>query len=301
VPIEKHSRLVEHALALKKAWLLAAAIVGAGEQLPQKDLHIPNYLAWENKALKRQIRNLEDDFEDVAKLLLLAWKRNNLPSITAWLAERFDEWQQAEFSVFELGRVHDVEQAVGLLGHRRMIDCPPYAQVLLQGFFGAAIRHPEYHLARDLALLYNLFLDSEAILNEQQRKKQRHSSEHSQSLARSVILTCFNLLESFVSGLATAYLIEDPDGPEDIREKLEDNKLSLRKRLVSFPSLVAGGSVLIDDSKPPLKKLFGECKERRDSFVHCEPGPTPTKWGYVKEKHFHDVDRPVVRDGRPHT
>src|SRR5260370_24053719 len=79
-----------------------------------------SYLAWENKALKRQIRNLEDDFEDVAKLLLLAWKRNNLPSITAWLAERFDEWQQAEFSVFELGRVHDVEQAVGLLGHRRM-------------------------------------------------------------------------------------------------------------------------------------------------------------------------------------
>jgi hypothetical protein len=53
--------------------------------------------------------------------------------------------------------------------------------------------------------------------------------------------------------------------------------------------------VKIDDSKPPMKKLFGECKERRDSFVHCEPGPDPTKWGYVKETHFHDVDPVVVR------
>ena len=36
-------------------------------------------------------------------------------------------------------------------------------------------------------------------------------------------------------------------------------------------------------------------KRRRDSFVHCEPGPTPTKWGYVEEEHFHDINLTVVR------
>jgi hypothetical protein len=96
--------------------------------------------------------------------------------------------------------------------------------------------------------------------------------------------------------LATAFLIENPNAPETVKRKLEDKGLSLRKRLVSFPSLVAGRAVIIDDSKPPLEKLLGEHKERRDSFVHCEPGPKPTKWGYVKEKHFHDVDRVVVRE-----
>jgi hypothetical protein len=70
----------------------------------------------------------------------------------------------------------------------------------------------------------------------------------------------------------------------------------LRKRLVTFPSLISGRSIVIDDKAPPLSKLFGECKERRGSFVHCEPGPDPTKWGYAKETHFHDVDPVVARE-----
>jgi hypothetical protein len=296
VPIEKHRRLAEQAIALKKAWLLAAAMLGAGKQLTEKDFRIPNYFSWENKALKRHITDLEGDFEHIAKRLFLNWKRSSLPSVSAWLAERFDAWIASKSQIFDLGRVHEIEQAIGPLGHGRIMDCPPYGQVLLQGFYGAAIRHPEYHLARDLALLYNLFLDSESIIDEEQRQRRIHTSEHSQSLARSVILTCFNLLEAFVSGLATGFLIEHPNAPVDVRKKLADNKLSLRKRLILFPPLVTQQRVLTDDTKPPFKKLFGECKERRDSFVHCEPGQNPTKWGYVKEEHFHDVSRAVVRE-----
>jgi hypothetical protein len=169
------------------------------------------------------------------------------------------------------------------------MDCPPYAQVLLQGFTSAAIRHPEYHLGRDIALLYNLLLDAEAALEEANRRRIRHSTEASQSLARSVILTCFNLLEAFTSGLALAWLIENPEASGDRASRLRENSASLRKRFIEIPALITGNPNLIDGGGPPIEPLFGECKRRRDSFVHCEPGPAPTKWGYVKEHHFNDA------------
>ena len=293
---DKDTRLAEQAFQLKKAWLLAAAFIGAGKQMTEKDFTIPNYLAWENKLLKSHIADLEDDFEDIAKHVLLNWKRTNLSTTTAWFAERFEAWRKAGFAVFDLGRVREFEETVGRLGFRKIMDCPPYAQILLQGFNGAAIRHPEYHLASDLALLYNLFLDFEAILDEARRQRKPRHLEHGQSLARSVILTCFNLLESFVSGLAAAFLLENPNAPEDVAKKLQDNNLSLRKRFLLFPSLITGRPGLLNDSQPPLQELFGDCKQRRDSFVHCEPGPTPTKrGGYIKEEHFHDVNLAIVQ------
>jgi hypothetical protein len=293
---DKLARLADQALRLKKAWLLAAAFIGADKKMTEKDLVIPTYLAWENKLLKHHIADLEYDFEFTAKQIFLNWKRTNLSTTTAWFAQWFDAWEQAGFALFDLGRVHEFEQTVGRLGFRKVMDCPPYAQILLQGFSGAAIRHPEYHLASDLALLYNLFLDFEALLDEARRQRKPRHLEHGQSLARSVILTCFNLLESFVSGLAAAYLLENPNAPEDLVKKLENNNLSLRKRFILFPSLITGRPGLLNDLEPPLQPLFGECKQRRDSFVHCEPGPTPTKrGGYVKEEHFHDVNLAVVQ------
>ena len=185
---DKHRRLVSEALQLKQAWLLAAAFTGFGKQLAEKDYRIPNYIARDNKWLKRHIKDLEDDFEDRAKRVLLNWKRSSLASTTAWFAQQFNAWKETGFGVFDVGRVHDVEQKIGPLSFRNRMDCPPYAQILLQGFSEPAVRHPEYHLASDMALLFNLFLDSEKLSEEAKRLKQLHNTEHNQSLARSVIL-----------------------------------------------------------------------------------------------------------------
>jgi hypothetical protein len=293
---DKHSRLVAKAYKLKKAWVMATAILGITGKLKGEELIIPNYHSFDNVWLKKYTEDLEDDFEALAKEMLLDAKRSHLPEIASWLADRFDSWRTANSGLFLLGRVHEVEKAIGKLGHRRTLDCPPYAEVLLQGGLGAGIRHPEYHLATDLALLYNLFLDSEAILDRGLSENKVHCTEHSQSLGRSVILTCFNLLESFVTGLAVGWLIDNPNGPTATIGKLQDTKKPLRKRFVDFPSLITGGAVLIDASKPPIEPLFNKCKQRRDSFVHCEPGPIPSERGYVKEERFHDVDANAVRE-----
>lgn len=297
---DKHMRLAAEAFHVKKAWLLAAAMVGIGRQLTEKDYFIPNYASFENKWLKRHIKDLEDDFEVLAEQILLDWKRSDLPRRIAWFSKKYAAWHDTGFQLFSLGRVHEFEREVGRLGFKRIMDCPPYAELLLQGFSGAAVRHPEYHLSRDLALLFNLFLDSQEILDQALKERRIHSSEHNQSLGRSVILTCFNLLESFTSGLATAYLMENPSAAEGIVTQLQGKKpngrdMGLRERFALVPGLVSGKPKL-DDGQPPLKPLFSECKQRRDSFVHCEPGPKDTKWGYNKEQRFHEVDECVVRE-----
>lgn len=296
---DKHEHLAGRALKLKKAWLTAVALHGAQGQFKPTDFVVPNYLSWNNPSLKLHIRDLEEDLEDIAKRVLLDWKKSRLSSTMRWLSEQFDAWNKSGTQNYRLGRVYEVEAAIGPLAHRRFIDCPPYAEVLLQGFHGSAIRHPEYHLTTDIALLFNLFLDANAIMDEAERQRKPHSSESSQSLGRSVILACFNLLESFVSGLGAAWLMEHQNDQSElvdkVKDRMNDKRLSLRKRLVALTSLITANQCQLDAECLPLDLFFGECKQRRDSFVHCEPGSNPTQWGYIKEERFHDVSVAAVQ------
>jgi len=291
----KHLRLVEQATVLKKAWLIVAVLGGGGAQLRIQDRLIPNYQTCENKSLKRHIEDLEEDFESFAKKILSGLKRADVYSNAKWFSTQYDQWAAIGFGVYEVGRVREIEIAVGKLTLHKSMDCPPYAQLFLQGLQAPAVRHPEYHLGSDLALLFNLFLDSETILTETSRRHEVHSSEHSQSLGRSVILTCFNLLESFVSGLALAWLMENPGAPPEVVSDLQNKNKSLRQRFIEFPGTITGRPDVIDGTCMPFKTLFQECKQRRDSIVHCEPGSKPTKWNYVKEHEFHSVDLAAVQ------
>src|SRR5690348_6738760 len=99
---DKHERLAAEANRLKRAWLLAAAIMGIGKQLTPVEYLIPNYLAQDNKWLKRHIEDLEDDFDDLAKRMLRSWKRASLPLISSWMAQKYDSWQAAGCAIYEI-------------------------------------------------------------------------------------------------------------------------------------------------------------------------------------------------------
>lgn len=278
---DKHDLLVQETLRLHKAWWIVTAMVGTGDT----NVIIPDYNRWENKKLKRQIEDLRYDVLETGKFVFLDKGRLLQKGSLAWLSDSFDRWAATSFRVLSLGNVMNVEATIGKLGFRREIDCPPYADVILQGLIGAAIRHPEYHLGVDLALLYNLFLEIESDIESAISRRETVSGEPSQTLGRAVILTCFNLLESFTSGLVTAYTMTTPDLAPETSKRLED-KGALQKRFKTFPGIVSGSGKVLDDSEDPIKTLFGECKLRRDSFVHCEPGTAPSSRGYVKEAHF---------------
>lgn len=289
---DKRQRLAGEVTRLKKAWLLAAAVRGTSQSQDRGYFTIPAYIQWENKRLKREAELLEADLQTLAKQLLASGKSSE--AFVKWCASQYDKWCEAKAVIFELGRVQDVETAIGRLALHRFMECPPYAQVLLQGFTGAAIRHPEYHLARDMALLWNLFLDAERICDESLKARRPMSTEHSQSLARSVIIACYNLLESFVSGLAMAWRMENPVAAA--AAKLPKDMAPLHERFFAVPAAIVGRATGLDRNQSPFAELFGELKRRRDAFVHCDPGPTPTKLGYLKEEHFHDVSPSVVRE-----
>jgi hypothetical protein len=293
---DKHIGLAEKATCLKKAWLVAVAFIGADGKISEQELRIPNYILLENNWLKRHIKDLEADFYDLSRHILSDFKKSNMSSVIKWFSSQHDEWMKTQSNYYDMGRVHEFEEVWGRFAFRDVMECPPYAQILLQGLHGAAIRYPEYHLAKDLALQYNLFLDSETIINNEAAQGRSHCSEHNQSLGRSVILTCYNLLESFTSGLAAAYLLDNSDAPEDAVKKLKQNRDGLSKRFRTFPILVTGRDSGMSIDKEPLKSLFGTCQQRRNSFVHCEPGPEPSKYGYIKEFNFHDVTLANVKE-----
>lgn len=273
---------------------MANLVTGQAARLPRHLLSVPDYKALPARALQVQVRALEQDFLISARTLLPWQDGGRLLQTRQWLALQFDSYLASDTEHYCLGRVHDVELAIGRLVHRKTIDCPPYAEVLLQGMQGAAIRHPEYHLGRDLCLFYNLFLDSEVIMDAHQSAGRVHSSESHQSLARGTIITCFNLMEAFVSGLGTSAILGDPQVDAVHYKALSDDSKPLRKRLATCVSILTNAPWPPDESTEPMHTLFAQLKPRRDAMVHCSPGPAPAKHGYVKEVLFHDATRDVV-------
>ena len=147
------------------------------------------------------------DFAAHAKLILAKAERKGVPGLAPWMAQEFDRWGAEGGGLFVVGTAMDFESKFGALRARSRIEVPPYAELLLQGWHGLAIRHPEYMLARDLEFLFLLYQQAEEALSAVNWRTPpewaRYASEHVQALARAVIQTCFNLLEwPFVSSLS---------------------------------------------------------------------------------------------------
>jgi hypothetical protein len=277
----------------KKAWLIAAAISGYKANWRQRN--IPDYTEMKRRELESCLNELR---QDIATFLDRFIGRNlaiQSKSVT-WLSEQYDRWGKAGFGVFVICNLHQFELQVAPLRVHEHMDIPPYAELMIQPGLEVAFRHPEYMLARDLDLLYSLFMGAETLLKgvnwSHPVKWAASASENSQALARASIQACFNLIESFTSGLSHAYVMTNPTMDEKTRKKILDTRIPLRTRILAVPRLITGVEIALDYNKYPLGDLFGKIKKQRDSFVHCEPGVDESERGYVKEAMFHDVIGP---------
>jgi hypothetical protein len=214
-----------------------------------------------------------------------------------WFVSRFERWRDADFGAFAMSDAWHFEREVGRLCGRNEIEIPPYAEMWLQPPHSFAFRHPEYMLARDLSALLSFYRDAESLCSGANPSRPpvwaASAGENCQGLARAVIQACFNLLESFVSGLAREHvMVHRIEGPE--RDRLLDTRKPLSDRIVRVPTSITGRTCPLGRSEDPLMSLFGEIMRRRDAFVHCEPGSSHSARGYVKEVAFHDVGPEVV-------
>jgi hypothetical protein len=131
----------------------------------------------------------------------------------------------------------------------------------------------------------------------------KNGSEHSQSLGRSVILTCFNLLEAFITGLATSFVYENPNAPREILQKLkgvDPNGGYLNWRLDEkyerFPTLITGKSGW-SINHPSFQKLFASVKAQRNAMTHPSmPFQATDKARIQNEARFHDITLDGVRE-----
>jgi hypothetical protein len=288
-------QLSEQALKLKKTWILAVLMVG---HIPKgNEATIPDYSKWGKLELKAHLAILESDIVGTFKSTLVSPRKGIRFESVTWFATQFDRWQQAGLGLFVLSTALEFENTVGKLLARSLMDIPPYAELLIQPGTELAFRHPEYMLVRDLECVYGLYRDTERLLSTVNWSSPPEwgaaASENAQALGRTTILSCFNLLESYISGLGRAYVMYHPELDEAKKNKLHSTKENFRRRIISVPRQILGHEPTIDPNSPPLSDLL-DLKKYRDSFVHCEPGDQISEHGYVKEKMFHNISPELV-------
>src|SRR5262245_53191918 len=147
-------RLVDEAFRLKKAWLLCAA--WRGQRLGPRETAIPDYTMWTRTELQAHVDALREDFLNAAQTIVHLPTRRKREALAMWLAAQFVRWQEYGYGVMMLCTAHDFERTFGPIAERRVLEVPPYAELIMQGSHGLAVRHPEYMLSRDLSLLYGL-------------------------------------------------------------------------------------------------------------------------------------------------
>jgi len=291
-------RLLKRAMLLKQAWVVLWAWAG---RLPNssEDVQIPDYGRWSRRVLQEQVDELEEDVKPFLPFVLGGKRTRAQEERFLLFASRNYERLKHAKGAFRLCTVQEFLRDIGPLRAVTLLDAPPYAEIMMQGFKGVAYRHPEFMLARDVECLFELFWQMEDIIRSTMREPIQpewmwNGTQNVQSLARATILACFGLLESFVSGLARGHIMTHPRLDPSITKRLERNHGSLLDRLLEVSELIKGTPSPFSATEPPFDRLFGDIKQRRDAFVHCEPGDHEARPGLVKQKSFNDVSPEIV-------
>jgi hypothetical protein len=114
-------------------------------------------------------------------------------------------------------------------------------------------------------------------------------------------LSCFNLIEAFINGVAWDYA-----HTHDLSALSKDNRnvlieserpVSIVTKLVRVPALVAGKDAgPLHQTRDPLKSFIEIVKPYRDAIVHASPFAAPGKFGgYDKLSKLYELNLGTVR------
>lgn len=180
--------------------------------------------------------------------------------------------------------------------------------------WGLQTDFPEMHLVKDLAVSFNDAVDIEETeltpyrtkwLYENKQKETRTKladlNRRGEANRRSCILSCFNLIEAYINGLAWDYV-----QTHDISSLSQDNRNVLTEferpvkfidKLIKIPRLVTEKDTgALHQSRDPLKSFIEIVKPYRDAIVHASPFTAPEKFGgYDKLAKLYDLDLATVR------
>jgi len=196
--------------------------------------------------------------------------------------------------------LEEFEQKFSGLKQRVLMGHPYHCTVVIS-LWGLQFKFPEDMLSNDIKEALILNRRAEEVLEDY--KKQSHkslrdarnkvSSAVSQSSfgARMCVLSCFNLVEAFVNGLAW-----DFSRNENNMNRLSNKKKKLikdgpiREKLIKYPEIITG-KTLWSEQDEPLRNFLEHVKPFRDSLVHPSPFSAPERYGgHDKLKYLYRID-----------
>lgn len=182
---------------------------------------------------------------------------------------------------------------------------PRHATVSIS-LWGLQFKYPESMLAGDIAEALALLTQAEKILKPYEGKPHQSVMGNREEISsairlesfacRSCILSCFNLIEAFVNGLAWDFsrVPSNIAALSEKRKKLIEDGV-IRDKIIKYPEIISGKTLWTENDEP-VKGFLEQVKPFRDSLVHPSPFSTPERYGGVdKLEHIYRIDRHKAR------
>ena len=179
---------------------------------------------------------------------------------------------------------------------------------LVFSLWGLQFKFPEDFLAKDLLTSITQVKDLSMDLDEMRafshEEAMRNRGELSEKIrileynSRCCLLSCFNLLESYLNGIAWNFTKYDARFSSLSKNNqnllLDTGHTNLRRKLLKYPEIIQGTQLWMENDEP-LKTFLNDVKPFRDSLVHPSPFSAPAKFGgYDKMAKFYRMDRTVA-------
>ncbi len=180
--------------------------------------------------------------------------------------------------------------------------------------WGLRTEYPEQHLFKDMAVSLNEAIEIEEHSLTPYRTKSWHDRKQWQTRSeiaelirnretslRTCVLSCFNLIEAFVNGIAWDYVqTHDISGlSKDNRNVLTeaDRPVNIIAKLIKIPALTTGRNTgPLHQTRDPLKSFIEIVKPYRDAIVHASPFAAPEKLGDIdKLSKLYELNLPTAR------
>jgi hypothetical protein len=184
---------------------------------------------------------------------------------------------------------------------REVLKGNPAHSTVSVTLWGLKFLFPEDLLSKDI-------LSALVLMNESRDRLKTYESEQHRSIKnktdeflpyirrvefaqRAIVLSCFNLMEAYLNGLAWDYCqSNDLTSLSTRKTKLltDTSTASIRDKLTKYPAIIAGcDDVAIDG----VSDFLDIIKPFRDSLVHPSPFSAPEKFGgYQKLRKLYEID-----------
>jgi len=275
---------------------------------PMEPIFVEQYLGRPRRDLKAERAAIRDSLRgEIAKFC-----RHNFENI------RPEDLAKLYEPLFERGSVWylpltDFLRDFGKFRVGVLKGAPLHATVHISPW-GLQTDFPEHHLMRDLAISFNEVVEIEEhrlisyrTKTWRERKKQETRGEIADLIRRSevnqrtCVLSCFNLIEAYINGLAWDYVhTHDISGLSKKNQNVlteSERPVNIIDKLVKRPRLIAEKDAgPLHQTRDPLKSFIEVIKPYRDSIVHASPFAALEQFGgYDKLSKIYELDLSTVR------